>query len=95
VVNVGRQDMNAKYFLAVAYTAAWYIGLVNNTLHLLTLLGTHWLLTLVGLKPQTIQVHRPAATFGTATTADPSVIDNSASVAQFSITRHKLLMGLF
>ena len=29
---------------------------------------------------------RKALTFGTATTADPSVIDNSASVAQFTIS---------
>ncbi len=27
VVNVGLQDMNAKYFTGSAYTAAWYIGL--------------------------------------------------------------------
>ena len=29
--NQGRQDMNAKYFLGSSYTAAWFIGLVNNT----------------------------------------------------------------
>ena len=29
--NVGRQDMNAKYFLGSSYTAAWFIGLVNNS----------------------------------------------------------------
>ena len=27
VVNVGLQDMNAKYFTGSSYTAAWYIGL--------------------------------------------------------------------
>jgi hypothetical protein len=49
--NQGRQDMNAKYFLGSSYTAAWFIGLVNNTPHLLTLLLTPWRPTLVGTKP--------------------------------------------
>ena len=30
VVNVGLQDMNAKYFTGSAYTAAWYIGLYGS-----------------------------------------------------------------
>ena len=30
VVNVGLQDMNTKYFKGVTYTAAWYLGLVDN-----------------------------------------------------------------
>ena len=29
--NVGRQDMNAKYFDGSSYDAFWYIGLVNNS----------------------------------------------------------------
>ena len=31
VVNEGLQDMNAKYFDGSTYTAAWYLGLVNNS----------------------------------------------------------------
>ena len=31
VVNEGLQDMNTKYFKGVSYSAAWYLGLVNNS----------------------------------------------------------------
>jgi len=41
------------------------------------------------------QATRPAATFGTATTADPSVIDNSGSVAAFSINGTTTVGGAF
>jgi len=38
---------------------------------------------------------RPACTFGTATTADPSVISNSASPAAFSINATATVGGAF
>jgi hypothetical protein len=38
---------------------------------------------------------RPAATFGTATTADPSVISNSASPAAFTINATATVGGAF
>jgi hypothetical protein len=38
---------------------------------------------------------RKAVTFGTATTADPSVIDNNASQATFSITGTGTVAGAF
>jgi hypothetical protein len=38
---------------------------------------------------------RPAATFGAATTADPSVITNSSSVAVFSINGTATVGGAF
>jgi hypothetical protein len=38
---------------------------------------------------------RPAATFGTSTTADPSVISNTASVAVFNITSTTVVGGAF
>jgi hypothetical protein len=39
--------------------------------------------------------NRPTATFGTATTADPSVIDNSGSPAQFDIDDTATIGGAF
>jgi hypothetical protein len=39
--------------------------------------------------------NRKTATFGTATTADPSVIDNSASTAVFSIAASATIAGAF
>jgi hypothetical protein len=97
VVNVGLQDMNTKYFKGSSYTAAWYIGLVTgpasgNTYAAGDTLGTHG-----GWSEDTNYSggNRATATFGTATTADPSEIDNSGSVAVFSITGTTTVAGAF
>jgi hypothetical protein len=97
VVNVGLQDMNTKYFKGSSYTAAWYIGLVTgpasgNTYAAADTLDSHG-----GWTEDTSYSggDRATATFGTATTADPSVIDNSGSVAVFSITGTTTIAGAF
>ena len=97
VVNVGLQDMNTKYFKGVSYSAAWYIGLVTgpgagNTYAAGDTLASHG-----GWTENTSYSggNRATATFGTATTADPSVIDNSGSVAVFSITGSATIAGAF
>ena len=97
VVNTGLQDMNTKYFKGVSYSAAWYIGLVTgpgagNTYAAGDTLASH-----VGWTENTTYSggNRATATFGTATTADPSVIDNSGSVAVFSITGSTTVAGAF
>lgn len=87
VVNVGLKDMNDKYFSGSGYTAAWYIGLygaaASNNPAAGDTASSH-----AGWTEFTdySQSTRPQATFGAATTADPSVISNSASPATFSIT---------
>lgn len=87
VVNEGLQDMNSKYFKAVAYTAAWYVGLVTGPGAGNTYAATDTLATNPGWNENTnYSGNRPAATFGTATTADPSVISNTASQATFVMT---------
>lgn len=87
VVNEGLQDMNTKYFKGSTYTAAFYLGLITGPAS-----GTSY------VAGDTLAVHagwteftnysgaRKAVTFGSATLADPSVISNSASPAQFSIS---------
>jgi len=97
VVNVGLQDMNTQYFKGSSYTAAWYVGLVTGpgsgtTFAAADTMSSHagWTEN-VGYSNAT----RPAATFGTATTADPSVIDNSASPASFSINATSTIAGAF
>lgn len=96
VVNEGLQDMNTKYFLGSGYTAAWYIGLYgaaasNNP----TATDT------AALHPGFTEVTpysnatRPVATFGAATAADPSVISNTASPAQFTINASSVVGGAF
>jgi hypothetical protein len=96
VVNEGLQDMNTKYFSGSGYTAAWYIGLygsgsTNNPAAGDTM-ASH-----IGWTEVTAysQATRPAVTFGTATTADPSVITNSASPATFSINGTTTVGGAF
>jgi hypothetical protein len=96
VVNVGLQDMNDKYFSGSGYTAAWYIGLYgaasSNDPAAGDTMSSHAGWTEV---TDYSQATRPAATFGTATTADPSVIDNSGSVAVFSINGTTTVGGAF
>jgi hypothetical protein len=96
VVNVGLQDMNTQYFKGSAYTAAWYIGLygaasTNNPAAGDTM-ASH-----AGWTENTTYSNatRPQAVFGTATTANPSVISNSASVAVFNINGTTTVGGAF
>ena len=96
VVNVGLQDMNAKYFTGSAYTAAWYIGLygaaaTNNPAAGDTMSSHAGWTEVVAYS----QATRPACTFGTPTTANPSVATNSASPASFSINGTTTVGGAF
>ena len=96
VVNVGLQDMNAKYFTGSSYTAAWFIGLygsgaTNNPAAGDTAASHVGWTEVVAYS----QATRPAATFGTPTTANPSVISNSGSAAQFSINGTTTVGGAF
>ena len=87
VVNQGLQDMNTQYFKGSSYTAAFYLGLVTGPGASTTYAAGDTLATHGGWTEFTnYSGSRKAVTFGTATTADPSVIGNSASPAQFSIT---------
>ena len=89
VVNQGLQDMNSKYFQGSGYTAAWYLGLVEGPGSGTTYAAGNTLASHSGwteLTPGTAYTgNRKAVTFGTATTADPSVIDNSGSPSSFAM----------
>lgn len=95
VVNQGLQDMNTQYFKGATYSAAWYLGLVNNspspTYSANDTLASH------GTWSETTGYsgNRKAVTFGTASTADPSVISNSASPSSFSINTTVTVAGAF
>jgi hypothetical protein len=96
VVNVGLQDMNTQYFLGSGYTAAWYLGLygagaTNDPAAGDTMASHAGWVEEVGYS----QATRPVATFGTATTADPSVITNSLAPAAFSINATAVIGGAF
>ena len=96
VVNVGLQDMNAKYFTGSSYTAAWYLGLygaeASNNPAASDTMSSHAGWTEVTAYSQST---RPACTFGTPTTADPSVATNSASPAVYSINATTTVGGAF
>jgi hypothetical protein len=96
VVNAGLQDMNTKYFKGVTYTAAWYIGLVDNA-GFSAYAAADTLASHAGWTESTAYSggNRATATFGTATTADPSVISNSATPGAFSITSSVTIRGAF
>jgi hypothetical protein len=96
VVNQGLQDMNTKYFTGSAYTATWYIGIYgaasSNNPAASDTAASH-----IGWTEVTpySNATRPACTFGTATTADPSVISNALSPAQFNINNTGVVGGAF
>jgi hypothetical protein len=89
VVNQGLQDMNSKYFSASGYTAGWFLGLVQGPGSGTTFAAGDTLASHAGwteLAPGTDYTgNRKAVTFGTATTADPSVISNSAAPSSFAM----------
>lgn len=96
VVNVGLADMNTQYFKGSGYTAAWYIGVYgpasSNNPSSTDTMASHAGWTEVTAYSNAT---RPTATFGAASTADPSVIGNSASPAQFLINDSANVGGAF
>ena len=96
VTNVGLKNMNENHFTGSGYTATWFLGLVNNSPSPSYAAGdtaaSHagWVESAAYT-----QANRPTVTFGTATTADPSVIDNSGSVAVFTMNATVTIAGAF
>ena len=87
VVNEGLQNMNTEYFTGSTYTAAFFLGLVTGPGSGTTYAAADTLASHAGWTEYTdYSGSRKAVTFGTATTADPSVISNSASPASFTIS---------
>ena len=96
VVNEGLADMNDKYFSGSGYTAAWYLGLVTGPGSGNTYAAGDTLASHAGWTENTdYSGNRKAVTFGSATSADPSVINNSGSPSQFSMTGTATIAGAF
>lgn len=97
VVNGGIQDMNTKYFTGSIYTAAWYLGLITGPSGSVSINRTDTMGSHTGWTENTSysQSTRPACSFGTATTANPSVITNSSSAALFSMNGSATISGAF
>jgi len=96
VTNSGLQFMNDRYFTGSTYTAAWYIGLVDNAGFTAYAAG-NTMASHAGWSENTSYsgTDRGTATFGTPTTANPSVISNSDSQASYSITGTATIRGAF
>jgi hypothetical protein len=86
VVNQGLQDMNTKYFKGSVYTADFYLGLITGPGSGTTFAAADTLASKAWTEYTDYAGSRKAVTFGTATTADPSVISNSASPSSFAIS---------
>jgi hypothetical protein len=96
VVNEGLKDMNDKYFSGSTYTATWYLGLITGPGASTTIDPGDTLASHAGWVEDTdYSGNRKAVTFGAATLADPSVISNSGSPSQFSITGTTTIAGAF
>jgi hypothetical protein len=86
VVNEGLQFMNDTFFDGSAYTADWYLGLVDGPGASNTYAAADTLASHAGWTEFTnYSGDRGAITFGAATLADPSVIANGTPVS-FTVT---------
>lgn len=96
VVNEGLKDMNAKYFSGTTYTAAWYLGLITGPADSTTIAADDTLASHIGwIENTSYSGNRKTVTFGIPTLADPSVISNSGSPAQFLMNDTATIAGAF
>jgi hypothetical protein len=86
VVNQGLQDMNTQYFKGATYSAAFYLGLITGPGSGTTFAAADTLASKAWTEYTDYTGARKLVTFGTATTADPSVISNSAAPSSFAIS---------
>jgi hypothetical protein len=96
VVNVGLQYMAGSALTSTTQITTWYLGLygagASNTPAASDTMSSHigW----TEITPYS-NANRPTATFAAATNANPSVVTNSASVAQFNINATNTVGGAF
>ena len=90
VVNEGITDLLTKFFIGSAYTAAWYMGLVNNT-GFTTYAPGDTLLSHGGWAESTAYAgSRPSVAFGTASatggSSNPGVAGTGSLVTSSAVT---------
>jgi hypothetical protein len=95
VVNSGLQYANTQVFKGVTYTATWYMGLVAGPGSGNTYLAANTMASHAGWTENTdyAQTARPTMAFGTASTADPSVIVSTITV--FTMNATATIAGAF
>jgi len=96
VVNVGLQYMAGTALTSVTQITTWYLGLygaaASNSPAAGDTMSSHAGWTEVTAYSE---ANRPTATFATATTANPSVVTNSASKAVFTMNSTTTVGGAF
>lgn len=96
VMNGGLANMNGAYFAGSAQTTTWYLGLVEGPGSGTTFAAGDTLASHSGWTESTAYTgSRKAVTFGSATTANPSVITNSASPSAFAMNATATIAGAF
>jgi hypothetical protein len=101
VMNGGVANMNSVYFSASTQSTTWYLGLVTGpgsgtTFSAGDTLASHGATGSGGWTENTDYTgNRKSVTFGSATTANPSVITNSASPSSFAMTGTATIAGAF
>jgi hypothetical protein len=96
VVNEGLQYINTQFFKGVTYSATWYMGLVTGPGASNTYAAGDTMASHAGWTENTayVQSARPTMAFGTASTADPSVITTSSPVV-FTMSGSAIIAGAF
>lgn len=96
VVNQGLANMNGAYLAGSAQTTTWYLGLVTGPGSGTTFAAGDTLSSHAGWTESSAYAgSRKAVTFGAATTANPSVISNSASPSSFVMNATVVIAGAF
>lgn len=101
VVNQGLANMNNVYFASGTQSTTWYLGLVTGpgsgtTYSATDTLASHGATGSGGWTENSSYTgNRKAVTFGSATSANPSVITNSASPSSFSMNGTATIAGAF
>ena len=96
VMNGGLANMNGAYLAGSAQSTTWYLGLVTGPGSGTTFAAGDTLASHAGWTESTSYTgNRKAVTFGSATTANPSVITNSASPSSFAMNATATIAGAF
>jgi hypothetical protein len=97
VMNGGLANMNGVYFASSAQSTTWYLGLVTGPGSGTTFAAADTLASHGGWTENTDYTPsgRKAVTFGSATSANPSVISNSAAPTSFSMNATATIAGAF
>jgi hypothetical protein len=97
VMNGGLANMNGVYFASSAQSTTWYLGLVTGPGSGTTFAAADTLASHGGWTENTDYTPsgRKSVTFGSASSANPSVISNSAAPTSFSMNATATIAGAF